>query len=191
MGRKATVISGDEKSPVRLDYPAIGVQIRSYRKKQKMTQKTLAEKSGISVQHLSHIECGSTKLSLTALVGLAVAKWDTLVAHENPVGWLYVAAGYCIFDEYARQHPEDVIFVPLENCQEIEHRDSEPLAIVIQDLLDGLTDKEKVVTVQYYFLGYSIKEISENLHISQGTVKKRMQRARDRIRERNKDEEKI
>ena len=121
----------------------------------------------------------------------AVAKWDTLVAHENPVGWLYVAAGYCIFDEYARQHPEDVIFVPLENCQEIEHRDSEPLAIVIQDLLDGLTDKEKVVTVQYYFLGYSIKEISENLHISQGTVKKRMQRARDRIRERNKDEEKI
>ena len=73
MGRKATVISGDEKSPVRLDYPAIGVQIRSYRKKQKMTQKTLAEKSGISVQHLSHIECGSTKLSLPALVGLAEA----------------------------------------------------------------------------------------------------------------------
>ena len=47
-----------------------------------MSQEQLAEKAGISVTHMSHIETGNTKLSLSVLVELANAlgeKTDTIL----------------------------------------------------------------------------------------------------------------
>lgn len=60
-----------ETLSAKVNYHAIGKQIRAFRKQRRITQKSLAEKAGMSIQHLSHIECGSTKLSLPALVSLA------------------------------------------------------------------------------------------------------------------------
>ena len=54
-----------------MDYFKIGDRIRKYRKAQGMSQELLAEKIGISVTHMSHIETGNTKLSLPVLVELA------------------------------------------------------------------------------------------------------------------------
>lgn len=54
-----------------LDYEKIGKQIRKYRKQQGLSQEQLAEKIWISTTHMSHIETGSTKLSLPVLVDLA------------------------------------------------------------------------------------------------------------------------
>lgn len=54
-----------------LDYEKIGKQIRKYRKKLGLSQEQLAEKIWISTTHMSHIETGSTKLSLPVLVDLA------------------------------------------------------------------------------------------------------------------------
>jgi transcriptional regulator with XRE-family HTH domain len=56
-----------------LDYYKIGQRIRKYRKACKMSQEQLAEKTGISVTHLSHIETGNTKLSLQVFVNIAEA----------------------------------------------------------------------------------------------------------------------
>ena len=53
-----------------LDYAAIGGRIRIERKKLGMSQADLAEKVDISTTHMSHIETGSTKLSLTTFVRL-------------------------------------------------------------------------------------------------------------------------
>ena len=53
-----------------LDYAAIGGRIRIERKKLGMSQATLAEKIDISTTHMSHIETGSTKLSLATFVRL-------------------------------------------------------------------------------------------------------------------------
>ena len=64
----------------------IGEQIKRLRKERNMTQEQLAEKIGISTTHMSHIETGSTKLSLTVLVDLAVnlkVKTDCLLFNEN------------------------------------------------------------------------------------------------------------
>ena len=54
-----------------MDYFAIGQRIRHFRKAQNLSQEQLAEKIGISVTHMSHIETGNTKLSLPVLVDLA------------------------------------------------------------------------------------------------------------------------
>ena len=54
-----------------MNYSEIGKHIRAYRKAKKLSQEQLAEKIGISPTHMSHIETGSTKLSLPVLVDIA------------------------------------------------------------------------------------------------------------------------
>ncbi len=54
-----------------MNYYQIGQQIRKYRKAQGLSQEQLAEKAGISVTHMSHIETGNTKLSLPVFVAIA------------------------------------------------------------------------------------------------------------------------
>ena len=54
-----------------MDYFKIGERIRKFRKAKGLSQEILAEKVGISVTHMSHIETGNTKLSLPVLVELA------------------------------------------------------------------------------------------------------------------------
>lgn len=56
-----------------MDYYQIGQNIRRFRKAQGLTQEQLAELVNISVPHMSHIETGSTKLSLPVLVDLSRA----------------------------------------------------------------------------------------------------------------------
>ena len=54
-----------------MDYYKIGQRIRKYRKAQGISQEQLAEKVGISVTHMSHIETGNTKLSLSVFGEIA------------------------------------------------------------------------------------------------------------------------
>lgn len=56
-----------------IDYKAIGNRIRRIRNKKGMTQDDLRFKINISKTHMSHIETGSTKLSLPVLVDIANA----------------------------------------------------------------------------------------------------------------------
>ena len=71
-----------------MDYYKIGQKIRKYRKAKGYSQEELAEKIGISVTHMSHIETGNTKLSLSVLVDLVIAlevQADDLI-FDNPCG---------------------------------------------------------------------------------------------------------
>ena len=56
-----------------MDYYKIGQTIRKFRKAHNLSQEELAEKINISTTHMSHIETGNTKLSLSVLVALADA----------------------------------------------------------------------------------------------------------------------
>jgi len=56
---------------MKLDYKEIGQNIRRRRREKGLLQKALAEKVNISDQHMSHIENGSTQLSLPTLVAIA------------------------------------------------------------------------------------------------------------------------
>lgn len=56
-----------------MDYYEIGQRVRNLRKARSLSQEQLAEKVGISTTHMSHIETGSTKLSLPVLANMAKA----------------------------------------------------------------------------------------------------------------------
>lgn len=56
-----------------MDYVKLGIQVKNARTKQGITQAQLAEMTGYSVQHISHVETGNTKLSVELLVELANA----------------------------------------------------------------------------------------------------------------------
>lgn len=71
-----------------LDYGAIGARIRACRKKTGLSQEALAEKVWISTTHMSHIETGSTKLSLAVLSDLSKVlnvSTDELLFGRSPV----------------------------------------------------------------------------------------------------------
>ena len=56
-----------------LNYKLIGIRIKNARHVKGLTQEKLAELANISPQHVSHVENGSTKLSLPCLVAICNA----------------------------------------------------------------------------------------------------------------------
>lgn len=62
-----------ERRETNLDYIGLGRKIRFKRKSNGLTQEQLAERTGISISFLGHIERGSRKASLETLVKLANA----------------------------------------------------------------------------------------------------------------------
>ena len=72
-----------------MDFYKIGQQIRHFRKAQGLSQEELAEKIGISTTHMSHIETGNTKLSLSVFVDISNAlnvQTDDLLDERGIVG---------------------------------------------------------------------------------------------------------
>jgi transcriptional regulator with XRE-family HTH domain len=68
-----------------MDYYEIGQRIRKIRRSRKLSQEELAEKISISTTHMSHIETGNTKMSLSVFVDIAEAleiRTDELL-HDN------------------------------------------------------------------------------------------------------------
>lgn len=56
-----------------LDYKKIGIRLKEERLKKNISQEKLAELINMSKEHVSHIECGTTKLSLPTLVKICNA----------------------------------------------------------------------------------------------------------------------
>lgn len=54
-----------------VNYAGFGRRIRKCRKDHRMTQEELAERVGISISHLGHIERGTRKASIETLVRIA------------------------------------------------------------------------------------------------------------------------
>lgn len=72
-----------------MDYVKLGAQVKKARKRKGFTQAKLAEMLGYSVQHISHVETGSTKLSVELLVELANAlevSLDQLLSDSLEIG---------------------------------------------------------------------------------------------------------
>ena len=61
------------RESMELDYKAIGKRIKIARIKADLTQERLAEMVEISPTHMSNIETGTTRVSLTSIVSLANA----------------------------------------------------------------------------------------------------------------------
>ena len=85
-----------------LDYKAIGKRIKIARIKKNLTQETVADRIGVTPQHVSNIETGNTSVSLTTLVSVDELLCDTVLASKP------------VFEKEAREI--------LEDCNEYEIR---------------------------------------------------------------------
>lgn len=92
-----------------MDYYQIGQRIRKYRKALGLSQEQLAERIGISVTHMSHIETGNTKLSLQVFVDIA----NTLEIQTDELLFDRPSYRKASFNEFANI---------LDNCSETQIR---------------------------------------------------------------------
>lgn len=71
-----------------VDYEEIGQNVKMFRARRRLKQAELAELVEVSAQHISHIECGRTKLSLPVLIqlseALSVDLYDLLGSNIHP-----------------------------------------------------------------------------------------------------------
>ena len=91
-----------------IDYYAIGRRIKKLRKAKNLSQTQLRDRTTISKTHMSHIETGTTKLSLPALIEIANALGVTTdqILSDN------VEATTSVF----RKDVEDILF----DCTNVE-----------------------------------------------------------------------
>jgi len=104
---------------MKIDYKSLGNRIRTARTKANMTQEQLAERLDISPTHLSNIENGTTRVSLTTLVNMANA--------------LSVSCDDLICDSvlYARPQFEGEVTELVKGCDEYEIR-------IVRDVVKSL-----------------------------------------------------
>ena len=106
-----------------LDYKAIGKRIKIARIKADLTQERLAEMVEISPTHMSNIETGTTRVSLTAIVSLANA--------------LSVTVDDLLCDSVVKskvQFEKDIAGI-LADCDEYEIRMVKDMAQALKDAL--------------------------------------------------------
>ena len=106
-----------------LDYKAIGKRIKIARIKADLTQEKLSEMVGISPTHMSNIETGTTRVSLTAVVGIANA--------------LKITSDDLLCDSVVKsriQFERDIALI-LEDCDEYEIRVIRDIAAAAKEAL--------------------------------------------------------
>ncbi len=99
--------------------------------------------------------------------------------------WLTLIVINACKDELKRQkhvQPVDTVPEPKQETHSIPHDD-------LTEALNELDTKYRLPLVLFYLDGYTLKEISKMLILPQGTVKNRLFRAREKLREQLQNEE--
>lgn len=81
--------------------------------------------------------------------------------------------------------------VDISEVQDVKTFDKYDSDSIVAKALNEIDEDLKVVTVLYYYDGFSVKEISEMIDIPEGTVKSRLSRAREKLYILLKDEEEV
>ena len=73
-------------------------------------------------------------------------------------------------------------YVPMENIPEISIDDSAQANIEFLMLMDALDERYSIILILYYSEGYSVKEISKILNLTESAVKARLKRGREKVK---------
>lgn len=71
--------------------------------------------------------------------------------------------------------------VDISEVQDVKTFDRYDSDSIVSKVLNQIDEDLKVVTVLFYYDGFSIKEISQIVNIPEGTVKSRLSRAREKL----------
>lgn len=104
-------------------------------------------------------------------------KKDSIRENEHAKAWLIrVAVNRCT--DIHRSHANH----PVVSMDELEKFTTDPEEIDILSEVMQLPEKYQIVVYLHYIEGYRVKEIARILHISEFTVKKRLQRGREQLK---------
>lgn len=111
----------------------------------------------------------------------AIKKVDILKEHNNPVGWLMQVTKYKILSA-SRLSCNNEVFYHDSDKYQIPHTEEQYNLTELKMIIDKtFNDKEKRLFHLFYYEGYSVKEIAEKEKISEGNVKIRMMRLRNKL----------
>lgn len=132
--------------------------------------------------------------AVSEAITIAFQKLHTLKKDEFAKTWLTkILINECF---RIRKHREkfkvisnenESVFDYLHNNQSTIHQNSEDY-YDLYEAMSVLNDKQRLVITLFYYEEYSIKEISQLLKISQGTVKSRLSIARQKLKDFLKEE---
>lgn len=110
----------------------------------------------------------------------ALVRWDEVSGYANPTGWVYrVALNWA--RSWFRRHTRELLGQPPERaCRPV----AEPSDPAVDRALRGLPVEQRAVVVLRLYLDWSVEDVAAALEVSPGTVKSRLARALDRLRER-------
>lgn len=111
----------------------------------------------------------------------ALARWDEVSRYDNPTGWVYRVALNWARSGFRRRTRElltsrapEVTAPPLP----------EPADPAVTLALRGLPVDQRAVVILRLYLDWSVADVAAALGVSSGTVKSRLARGLDRLRER-------
>lgn len=126
---------------------------------------------------------GDTDLASEALdeaMVRAYAKWRTVGRMHNPEGWVYRVAYHWSVDQLRRQAREKKLLPKLSESPRVDATLVEP---GLASALDALSIEQRAVVVLACAFDWPEREIADALRIRPGTVKSRLHRALQRLRE--------
>lgn len=110
-------------------------------------------------------------------------------AQDVEVGWLYTVTRNLSYDALRAKQRRPIV---LEAVEEIERLSDHPGAIQNQakalessvlEVLENLDAVDRECLTLFYYADFSTKEIAQRLHLSDGSVRTRLYRARLRFKE--------
>ena len=159
---------------------------------------TLVKKYQKSVHALAWRKVGDFHIAEEITQDTFLKAYQKLATLKNPnqfAGWLYVIADRLCIAWHRKQKPsmESLETTSGEEIEESSYRHYEDEQRVeasvehrwrrIKDLLEKLPESERTVVTLHYLGEMTCKAIGEFLGVSPNTVKSRLQRARNRLRE--------
>jgi len=128
------------------------------------------------------ITLGNPELAEDALneaMARALQRWKRVRAYDNPAGWVYrVAMNWALswLRRRRREREQPVRLGPATS-------DIAPIDDELRQAIDSLSVAHRAVVVCRFFLDWSVAQTADSLEIPEGTVKSRLARALDNIRQ--------
>ena len=159
---------------------------------------TLIKKYQKSVHALAWRKVGDFHIAEELTQDAFLKAYQKLATLKNPnqfAGWLYVITDRLCIDWHRKQSPsmeslETISGVEIEELSYRHYEDQQRKEASteyrhrrIKSLLEKLPESERTVAILYYLGEMTSKAISEFLGVSPNTVRSRLQRARNRLKE--------
>lgn len=108
---------------------------------------------------------------------LKLYKWGKRHGSEPSVGFLYRIVAHLCVDESRKHHP-----IVLADPEIVELPQDSELRVDVLEALIQLSDLDRTCLVLFHLEDWSIKDVSAQMGLSEGAVRTRLHRARDRFR---------